>query len=273
MAFPGGPDGGGPQQGGSYPNPQYSGGMKPGSLQSVPGLDLLLLLIIWLGLQKLLPMILLSAPEPGSPGDGARGELPIIPVLMVIGLHSLIMLGAIYFIIVKKHGLRLADLGIVFVPRTWVIRSVIFGTLAIPASGIVAQFLQALSKEPFENPQMDVFLAGGFSPAILITSLLVTGAIVPLVEEIAMRGVFYGWLRARLSVAASVAISSMVFAFLHGIPFLFPVFVLIGAMLALITEKSGSVLSATIAHAVFNIINIASFYWLVQQGVIQSGAG
>lgn len=232
-----------------------------------------MLLIVWLGAQRLLPLLFFSTPEPGRMSDGVSAEPPIIAAFLLIAVHAVIVLVAIYFFIVRKYNLRLTDLGIVLVPQNWVLRSVIFGILAIPASAIVSQFVQSLSSEPFENPQHDIFIAVGFSPAILITSLLVTSLIVPLVEEIAFRGVFYGWLRARMPVAASVAISSAVFALLHGIVFLIPVFALIGAVLALITEKSGSVLAATITHGVFNAINIAALYWLMYQGLMPGGAG
>lgn len=261
MAFPGPPPGGTQQSGGQHP-----GGIKPGPLQSVSALDLLLLLIIWLGVQRLLPFLFLGAPEPGRPDDGASASSLIIPGLMIIALHSLIMLGAIYLIIIRKYGLRLADLGITLISASWVTRAVLFGVLIVPASGIVAQFLQSFSREPFHNPQQDLFVSGGFSPGLVISSLLVTGLIVPLVEEIAFRGVFYGWLRARMPFAASVAISSLVFAFLHGIPFLFPIFALIGALLALITEKSGSVLTAAITHGVFNAVGVGLLYWALYCG-------
>lgn len=272
MTFPGGP-GGGPFKGGPYQSPQNPGGIKPGPLKSVPALDLLLLLIIWLGVQKLLPFLFLNTAGPHGLGADAGGRSLILPGLTLIALHSVIMLGAFYFILIKKHNLRLADLGIVLISKGWVLRAAVFGALAVPASGIIAQFFQAFYEEPFQNPQQDLFVSGGFSFGLLIFSLLVTGAFVPLVEEIAFRGVFYGWLRARMPLAASVTISSLVFAFLHGIPFLFPIFALIGALLALITEKSGSILAATITHGVFNAIGIVMLYSLLYQGWSPPGAG
>lgn len=264
MAFPGGP-------GGHHQSQQNPGGIKPGPLQSVSAMDLLLLLIIWLAVQRLLPFIFLGGPEPGRPDDGASTPSLIIPGLMIIALHSLILLGAIYLIIIKKHGLRLADLGITLISTSWATRAVLFGVLIVPASGIVAQLLHAFSPEPFHNPQQDLFVSGGFSSGLVISSLLVTALIVPLAEEIAFRGLFYGWLRARLPLAASVTISSLVFAFLHGIPFLFPIFALIGVLLALITEKSGSVLTAAITHGVFNAVGVGMLYTALYFGGLPVG--
>lgn len=262
MAFPSGS--GGPNQ-----TQQNPGGIRPCPLQSVSALDLLLLLIVWLGTQRLLSFLFLNAPEPGSQSDDAPSL--IIPGLLLIALHALIMLGAIYLTIIRKYGLRLADLGITLISASWITRAVLFGVLMVPAASIVTQVLRAFSQKPFQNPQLDLFVSGGFSPGLLISSLLVTGLIVPLVEEIVFRGVFYGWLRARLPMAASIAISSLVFAFLHGIPFLFPVYALISALLALITERSGSILTAVVTHGVFNAIGIAMLYSALYSGWLPQG--
>ncbi len=277
MAFPGGAGGGQPGSGGpqGWQNP---GGIKPGPLQNVPGADLLLIFIIALAAQIFLPDLLFSPPQPGdlsikTEAQSRNAGSQILAGMWFLTVHSLIVLGAVYFVIIRKHRLRFADLGIVLVPGSWITRAAIYGALMVPATRIVTVFLDSFSRDPFQNPQLDLFIGEGFTPGVLMVSLLVTGALVPLMEEIVFRGLFYGWLRGRMSLAASVAISSALFAFMHGIAFLIPIYALIGAVLALIAEKSGSVLTATVTHSVFNAINIMMLYWAIQSGMLQPGAG
>lgn len=237
-----------------------SGGFRSGALARVPAHDLLAVLIVYLLAQRLLPFVLFPSPEAGELPESGDGASQTFGLMIFLTAHSLILLAAVYVIVIRRHGLRLADLGIVLVSKSWVFQAAAFGITIFFVSGLLSQILQNLREDPFRNPQIDAFVGGGLTFETLLPSLLVTGALVPLAEEVAFRGLFYGWLRTRVSLVMAVVISSAVFAFFHGIPFLFPIFALIGAALALITEKSGSVLAATVTHAVFNSINILLLY-------------
>ncbi len=237
-----------------------SGGFRPAALAVVPAYDLVAVLILYLLGQRLLPYLFFSPAELGGMGAEAASSPGIAGLQLFLASHSLLMLAAIYVVIVKRHGLRLADLGIVLVSRSWFLQAVAFGITIFFIVGLLSPILQSMRDEPFHNPQIDLLVGDGLSFNSLLPSLLVTGMLVPLFEEVAFRGLFYGWLRSRVSFAMAVAISSGVFAFFHGIPFLFPVFAVIGVALALITEKSGSVLAASVTHGVFNSINMLVLY-------------
>ena len=257
MAFPG--------------NPLSSRRRNP--LGAVPASDLVAILIISLLGQRLLPLLFFSIPEAEEIAGATPSPPDIADSMLFLATHSVLLLAAIYFIVIRRRGLRLADLGIVLVSKAWVVRAAMVGVAAVFAAGMVSQYMQSLQEEPFHNPQIDIFVGGGLSSSNLLISLLVTGAIVPLTEEIAFRGLFYGWLRQHMPVAASVAISSALFAFLHGVPFLIPVFALVGAILALVTEKSGSVLAATVTHGVFNAFGVLSLYALMYKGMLEQAGG
>jgi len=75
----------------------------------------------------------------------------------------------------------------------------------------------------------------------------------PIIEEIMFRGAFYGWLRSRASVPASVIISSLIFAAVHpqGPIGIVPL-TMIGSFLAILREWRGNLLAPMIAHACVN---------------------
>lgn len=245
-----------------------SGNFRPAALAKVPAYDLVAVLIVYLLGQRLLPFVLFPAPDPDELANTAGAMPQTASLMLFLAAHSLLLLTAIYLIVIRRHGLRLADLGIVLVSRSWALQAAAYGITIFFVAGLLSQILQNMREDPFHNPQIDVFVGGGLSMESLLPSLLITGMLVPLTEEIAFRGLFYGWLRTRVSLVMAVAISSAVFAFFHGIPFLFPIFALIGAALALITEKSGSVLAAAITHGIFNCINLLVLYAAFFYGVL-----
>jgi ABC-2 type transport system permease protein len=73
----------------------------------------------------------------------------------------------------------------------------------------------------------------------------------PLVEEVIFRGLIYRSLRATLSINVSAALASAIFALAHpGLSFA-PVFVM-GFLAARALERSGSLISAMVVHAIYN---------------------
>ncbi len=245
-----------------------SGKFNPGALAAVPAYDLVAVLIVYLLSIRLLPFVLFPQPE----ADDLAATAPAVPqtsdFMLFVAASCLILLAAIYIIIIWRRGLRLADLGIVLISKSWALQAAAFGITIYFINGLLTQILHYMREEPFHNPQVDVFVSGGLPLESLLPTLLVTGVLVPITEEIAFRGLFYGWLRTRVSFAMALAISSAVFALFHGILFLIPIFALIGLALALITEKSGSVLAAAITHGVFNSINIGALYIAFYYGLL-----
>ena len=95
--------------------------------------------------------------------------------------------------------------------------------------------------------------------------LLLLVPVIAIVEEVAFRGVLYGWLRANIGPNAGIALSALIFSLVH-LRFLHPEILLgigatlqlmfIGIILALLYEKSGSLWPSVYLHGVNNAIAV-----------------
>jgi membrane protease YdiL (CAAX protease family) len=115
---------------------------------------------------------------------------------------------------------------------------------------------QSIISEPnlVTNPVMPLLVS---SPDALTQILLLGSVLVvaPFFEECLFRGFFYRHLRGRMGVTRATVISAAVFAAVHmSFQIFLPLFAL-GVVLAIVTERSGSVLPAMLVHAVFNGAN------------------
>ncbi len=96
--------------------------------------------------------------------------------------------------------------------------------------------------------EMYSFLGEG-NPVVEIAGVVL---ITPIAEEVFFRAASYGIMRRRMSVWAAVAVSAVFFGVAHGNVVSFVFTSLLGAVLALIFEKSGSVFAPIAVHASFN---------------------
>ena len=81
-------------------------------------------------------------------------------------------------------------------------------------------------------------------------------ALLPVLEETLFRGIFYGALRRHWGVVGSVLASAVVFAAAHQDPAALLPYLLVGVVLAWLYERSGSLLTVTVAHAAFNLFGV-----------------
>ncbi|MGB0746172.1 MAG: lysostaphin resistance A-like protein, partial [Alphaproteobacteria bacterium] len=95
---------------------------------------------------------------------------------------------------------------------------------------------------------------------LVVLSLVV---LTPLFEEIAFRGLIFGWARQRLGFVESALFSALVFAAFHsayidnlgpfwGLRAMAMIFTL-GFLSALLFERTGSLIAPTALHALFNV--------------------
>jgi len=116
----------------------------------------------------------------------------------------------------------------------------------------------ALITEPDQKDiARDLGLDAGVLAAIPVVVLIVVVA--PIAEEIFFRGMLFGGLRKRLSTFPAAAISALVFGALHattGITAV-PPLIVFGFMLALLYERTGSLVPGMIAHAFNNALALA----------------
>lgn len=122
--------------------------------------------------------------------------------------------------------------------------------------------------EPVEQMLLDDL---GSSAFVVVLTYVAVVLMAPVVEELIYRGVLFQAARRRLGLFGGVALSALVFTVVHVELFqpFQPVglggLLLLGAWLALMFHRSGSLTVPIVGHAVFNAINL-SLAVFVQQG-------
>jgi uncharacterized protein len=84
--------------------------------------------------------------------------------------------------------------------------------------------------------------------------------IAPAAEETFFRGFLYGWLRGRLPPWSAVAASGLVFAVAHLQPVVLIPLLLLGCTLAVVYERSGSLLPGIVIHGLFNLVGVTLIF-------------
>jgi membrane protease YdiL (CAAX protease family) len=231
------------------------------------GGDLLLILIVALGSVRMVGLVgappavelgLIEEPDPAA----VVGRL-----LFLIGLQSACILGAVYLVAVRWRGVTWRELGLRPAAAGWYKHAVVLAFLAFPLTLGVNLLVQRLLDGPTTNPQFNVVAPVGFSWFALFGMLLAVGIVVPFVEEVLFRGLFYRWLRERQGVPVAAVVSALGFSVLHGIPWLIPAVAVLGLLLAMVYEKSGSVWPAVITHGVYNSVGLLLLYAFLASGL------
>lgn len=131
---------------------------------------------------------------------------------------------------------------------------VIYAVLLLP----LATFASSISMLFVEN------FVGSMVDEILIMPewqmLLSIGIFGPFVEEILFRGILLSSYQRTGRIVGSIVLSSLLFGIVHMNFSQFTYGVLMGIMLALLVEATGSVLASFIAHGVFNSIEVIMMY-------------
>lgn len=108
-------------------------------------------------------------------------------------------------------------------------------------SWITGDRLQEVVEEYLDNPEL----------ASSAFYLLLTCAVIPVMEEFLFRGVLYGGLRARFPAWAAVIASAVIFGLLHDWAAVLPITAL-GCLLGFIREWSRSLIPVMVVHALHN---------------------
>jgi hypothetical protein len=229
----------------------------------VSGADLLLILIVALGSVRLLAgLIVALAPPPLDDGPG----LPL--VLGVLLFQTLAILGAIRFVVLRKYGLRWADLGLRPSSSKWILRGLALAVLLLVMVVLINGILIPMVTDgEFHNPQLVAVAPDGFSWPALISMLVMAGVVAPFGEELVFRGLLFPWLRGHLGVIAAAVLSGLIFATLHGVPILIPALTAIGTALALLYHRCGSLWPVILAHGAFNGIMVSLLYAALAAGL------
>lgn len=170
-------------------------------------------------------------------------------------IMAVIFTTVVYLFCIKRYKLSWRDIGIrklSWKDFLWTFGAVIF---LIVVSIAVLMIMEKMGIS-FENSKTETVQN---DKSIYSFCIAVIGAAVisPIYEEILYRGVFYTFFRDKYGIWGGVLISSIIFTVVH-IPTYntLPVNFFSGVVFAWLYEKTNSILSAMIAHALFNFIAV-----------------
>ncbi|HZL99878.1 MAG TPA: type II CAAX endopeptidase family protein [Planctomycetota bacterium] len=195
------------------------------------------------------------------PRAEGEGPPPISQVMPLQALASLLAAG-VMLIVAGRRGVTREELGLrahrgpsplAVAVCAWLSFYPLFLVVALANAKLQALFGNELSPQQY----LQDFLAdeqARSSPLIWAVMVLV----LPACEELLFRGALYGGLRRLLHPAAAIGASALLFAFAHGnaVSLLLPVTAL-GVVLALLYERTGSLTTPVLFHALHNGLTLA----------------
>lgn len=201
-------------------------------------------LLAWWVLVGVLSLLAYSANfADGDPPDDVlyRYESAILGVL----LYGVILL----ILLVIASGLGLREAFGLWRPASWA------AAAGWSAALLVTFFAIAAALEPVlgggEEQGLDPSGWRSDRAFAFVLNAIVIAGVAPIVEELMYRGLGYTLL-APLGVAGAIVVIGIAFALAHGLIRAFPVLFLIGAGLAFLRWRTGSVYPPIILHACFN---------------------
>jgi membrane protease YdiL (CAAX protease family) len=201
---------------------------------------------------------------------GVRGHSPPQAVFFSHILLYAFILFLIGWAILKKNGAP--DLSGLGFPREGLAAGFLQVLLGIGSYLSVVPVMmggvllyQAIFKESTRssNPAFDI-ISGVTDSLGLFMIFSLVGIFGPIFEEILFRGYLYTAVRKYMPAYGAAPLVGFVFALIHFDPgVLFPLF-LLGTLLAVIYERSGSLIPAIITHGIWNSMTFIMFYTLLK---------
>ncbi len=173
----------------------------------------------------------------------------IVSQLIPAGIAILFL--ALRFNVLEIFGLKRPDWKrIVIVVVLGMVGIIFLANIA----GIIAE---PLLKRTFgeKNPQAAVQMmleAKANNPSLLIGLAFLACIVAPICEEIVFRGYFYGLMKRYSCRYFSAVITGLIFGLVHGSMWSLAPLVVIGIILAIVYELSGSLWTPIICHCIFN---------------------
>jgi len=152
-----------------------------------------------------------------------------------------------------------------------IVRIFIWAVLALAAAFLFnllyTKLLQLFGIEiPPDN--FEKLMPDKFTPALLIWTFFTAAVVVPITEEIIFRGILYRAFRQRWAVSFSIILSSAIFALIHLEFYYFIPLMFVGAAAAYSLEKTRSIYTPILFHAVNNAASIALLIIMKKFGYI-----
>jgi membrane protease YdiL (CAAX protease family) len=225
------------------------------------GRDVILVFVMFVGLMSLVVGILVLLGV-GLQRAGVIRHIrsvfaPTVAVTAPLVLAQAAAMGCSgYLVAIRWRGVSWSALGFRPFARHW------YATAPLLAVGLAlgVHQLDRVFGEPLSEQIIRTLAPEGFTWWGLAAMLAVGAGAAPLAEEMLFRGVLYSWLRRRWGAAVAVIASSAVFGAFHLVPYWIVFAAVLGAVLAVIREKSGSLWPAVFVHMAYNAVAIGFLY-------------
>ncbi|WP_208539077.1 CPBP family intramembrane glutamic endopeptidase [Algihabitans albus] len=197
-------------------------------------------------------LVIVVAGALGLASAGGRASAVLVP--LVLASQAAVFLAVFMVVLWHGRGLSLRLLGLGPMPPGWLKRGILWGVGAVLPAIAVNAVTFVLFGVDQTNPQVEMLAPAGPSLWGFLLVLPLVSILVPFVEEVAFRGVLYGWLRHHLKPGLAMAVSAAVFSVAHGIPQLIPALLLVGLLLARLRELEDSLWPCVAMHGAFNAV-------------------
>ena len=172
--------------------------------------------------------------------------------LLILTVSAVAAIASVGGVLVVREHLSAASVGLRRVSARWLLIGAGLGLLGwFLTRGVVLAYFWITGDTT--NPQAALVNAAQGTPVQFALTLLVAGLAVPFGEELLFRGVLYTWLR-RWGVVVALVVSALTFGLDHGLNVVFPATVVLGVLLALAYERSGSIWPGVVAHLFYNLL-------------------
>lgn len=181
--------------------------------------------------------------------------------LLILTVSAAAAVASVGGVVLARRHLRAASVGLRVVGARWLLIGAALGLVGwLLSRGVVLAYFWLTGDAT--NPQAALVDAAQGTPGQFALTLLVAGLAVPFGEELLFRGVFYTWLR-QWGVTVAMLGSTLLFGVNHGINVVFPATVVLGLLLALAYERSGSIWPGVVGHILYNLLVFSAARFLL----------
>jgi membrane protease YdiL (CAAX protease family) len=234
------------------------------------GLQLFLGLTLFGMILLCIPLVVLMTVRPAWAGESVISAV----MLLVLIWQNVAMVATVALFVHGKYGepLRAAGLSL-FRWRQGLAAGCIAALLVIPLSDLISQLTRSATANLGPSTAMKVsealtrfadveqILGPLKSPLGLGPLILVIGIVAPFGEEVFFRGFAYTAMRRRLGVLGATILSALLFALIHTSPMAIAPIFLIGVLLAVLYERTGTLAASFALHAVNNTVAVLMYYF------------
>ena len=187
--------------------------------------------------------------------------LSIAGQLLILTVSAVAAIASVGGVLVARRHLSVASVGLRPVSARWLLIGAGLGLLGwILTRGVVLAYYWVTGDTT--NPQAGLVNAAQGTALQFALTLLVAALAVPFGEELLFRGVLYTWLR-RWGVVVAIVVSALIFGLNHGINVVFAATVVLGVLLALAYERSGSIWPGIVGHILYNLLVFSAARFLL----------